>query len=418
MADTGSSTPPRCPVDLFDPQTMQDWFPAYDRLRTEAPVSRLPGDDEIYVLTRYADVMYCLRHPELFPHGRSAKTLLRTAAARTYWDTHGWRKQTPLGSNPPEHRHYRALIDDCFDAPAARRAAPMIRQITDELLDRWEPGSPVDVVADFALPLPVDVITRLLGFNAADIPQLRIWSAAWVMPYHLNLTAEQELYVAEQGVAFQRHIHALAERRRRDPADDVISRLATTTIDLPGEDGPRPLHDWELINIVDHLYIGGNETTTFAITSAVRTLLEQPDLAARLRADPSLVAPLVEENLRLESPTQGLFRLVARDVELSGVTIPAGSTVHLRYGAANRDPEMFPRPATVDLDRANTRRHVAFASGEHLCPGAELSRLEQVVALTRIVERFPGLRLAEGNDFRHQQSFVLWALERLLVHVG
>jgi len=126
-----------------------------------------------------------------------------------------------------------------------------------------------------------------------------------------------------------------------------------------------------------------------------------------------LVEPFVEEALRLESPTQGLYRRVARDTELAGVALPAGSTVHIRYAAANRDPAMFPHPDRVDLQRTNTRRHMAFSLGEHHCPGEGLSRLEQRMALTSVLDRLAGLRLADSNDFAHEPGFVLRALTRL-----
>jgi cytochrome P450 len=404
-------------VDLFDPAVQQDWYPTYDLLREQAPVYRIPGSD-MYVLTRYADVQYALRHPELFPNGRGANTLLATDTAKNYWAEHGWRKQTPLGSNPPEHRLYRELIDHFFDARAAQTARPMAEDIAGRLLDDWAGQQHVEFVAGFALPLPVEIITRIIGFPVGDIPQLRVWSAAWVMPFHMRLTPDEEMYVAEQGVAFQRYINAMANERRVHPTDDVLSHLATATIDLPGGGGPRPLEDWEIINLVDHLFIGGNETTTFALTSGLMLILQDAALESRLRADPSLIPEFVEENLRLESPTQGLFRLVAADVTLSGTTIPAGATVHLRYAAANRDGSVFTCPADVDLERTNKRRHVAFAVGEHHCPGAELSRMEQIVAFTELLRRFPVLRLSGTNDFHRQSSFVLRALEALHLEIG
>ncbi len=404
-------------VDLFDPETQQNWYPTYDALREQAPVYRMPGTD-IYVLTKYDDVQYALRHPELFPNGRGANTLLATEAAKNYWAEHGWKKQTPLGANPPEHRFYRDLIDRFFDAPAAARAKPMVEQLVTDLLDKWNDRRQIEFVEDFALPLPVEIITRLIGFPIGDIAQLRVWSAAWVMPFHMQLTPDEEMYVAEQGVAFQRYIHQLACERRADPADDVISHLASAHMQLPGGTGTRALEDWEIINIVDHLFIGGNETTTFALTSGLMLLLQNPELQLRLRRDPSLMAEFVEENLRLESPTQGLFRLAANDIEISGTTVPAGATVHLRYAAANRDGAVFRCPAELDLDRPNKRRHMAFAVGEHHCPGAELSRMEQTLAFNEILRRFPSLRLSATNDYQRQPSFVLRALKALHVEIG
>ena len=398
-------------VNLFDPEVEQHWYPTYDQLRAECPVYKMP-ESGIYFLTKFGDVQYALRHPELFPNGRGTNSLLKTEQARSYWDKHGFRKQTPLGTNPPEHRAYRELIDHFFDARGTQTVRPMIEDTVERLLDTWRGRTDIDFVRDFAEPLPVEIITRMLGFPVSDIPQLRVWSSAWVMPFRMNLTPDEEMYVAEQGVAFQRYIHEIANERRVSPTDDVISHLAHARL---GDE--RLLEDWEIINIVDHLYIGGNETTTFALTSGIWLMLSRPTVEARLRADQTLVTEFVEEVLRLESPTQGLFRTAARDIELSGVEIPAGATVHLRYGAANRDPAMFECPAEVDLDRANKRRHVAFATGEHQCPGADLSRVEQVVALTAILRRFSALKLSDRNDYRWQSGFVLHALKELHLEV-
>jgi cytochrome P450 len=399
-------------IDLFDPATQQDWYPTYDRMRTECPAYRMPGTDT-FVLTRYDDVHRALRRAGEFPNGAGTKSLLGNADARRYWDEHGWPKRTPLGTNPPEHRYYRHLIDGFFDAVGAARYRTTIADTVERLIDAWRGHSTVDYVAEFATPLPVEIITRMIGFPAADIPQLKIWSAAWVMPFAMNLTADEQMYVAEQGVEFQRYIHEIAEQRRTDPAEDVISHLVHARFHdvTTGED--RPLEAWEIINIVDHLYIGGNETTTFALASGVWLMLRQPEVLARLQREPGLIGNFVEEVLRLESPTQGLFRAAPNGCTVGDIEVPAGATLHLRYGAANRDPEMFPNPDVLDLDRPNSRRHVAFAVGEHVCPGAELSRLEQTIAHETLLRRVAGLRLASDNDFSHHPGFVLRALNHL-----
>ena len=392
-------------IDLFDPATQEDWFPTYRRLRDEQPVYRMPGTN-IHVVTRYDDVLYVLRHQELFPTGSGST---RTAAAREVYETKGWARITPLSTNPPDHRNYRELVDGFFDAKGSRHWQPIIEATIADLLDDMEAAGSADYVEAFALPLPVRVITRVLGFPAADIPQLKAWSSAWVLPFSGPLTPDQEVWVAEQVVEFQHYIHHHIEAKRAEPGDDVLSSLVDARFG-----GDRPLSDHEIITIIDHLYIGGNETTTFALTSALWLLLREPGLYARVRADRSLVEPFIEEALRMESPTQGLYRAVAVDTAIGGVPVPAGATLHIRYGAANRDERMFPDPDTVHLDRANVRRHMAFSLGEHHCPGSGLSRLEQQLALNAVLDRLPDLRLTPGrNDFRHLPGFVLRALNEL-----
>ena len=400
-------------IDLSDPATQQDWYPSYDRLRAEAPVHRVPGSNT-YVVTRYDLVLHVLRHQEVFPSGTGLTG--RTSGARAVYEARGWQRLAPLGGNPPEHRHYRALVDHFFDRAGAQRYREAIQTAIDDLLDemvrsgdRDDDGvGRADFMQSFALPLPVRMITDILGFPARDIDRLKPWSSAWVLPFAGGLTDEQEVWVATQVVEFQEYIQQWVTAKRADPADDVISAL---TVARYGDE--RPLTDPEIISIIDHLYIGGNETTTFALTSALWILLREPGLLQQVLADRSLIEPFVEESLRLESPTQGLFRRVARDTELGGVALPEGSVVHIRYAAANRDPAMFPQPDRVDVQRPNLRRHMAFSLGEHHCPGEGLSRLEQTMALSAVVDRLPGLRLADTNDFAHQPGFVLRALTRL-----
>ncbi len=400
-----TDTRPSCPIDLYDPAIQEDPYPTYRRLRDEAPVYNVAGTS-LYVVSRYEDVLHVLRHQDRFPTGTS---ILRHEAARRVYEERGRKRTTPLSTNPPEHRAYRALVDHLFDAGGAERWRPYVESVITELLDGFAHRGRVEYVEAFALPLPVRVITRMLGFPDEDIPTLKAWSAAWVLPFSGGLTEEQEVFVAEQVVDFHDYIAGWIAEKRRDPGDDVLSSLTMARL----ADG-RPLTDQEIITITDHLYIGGNETTTFALTSALWILLREPGLRDALIADPGKVDAFVEEVLRLESPTQGLYRSVPTETELAGVTIPSGSVVHIRYAAANRDKRMFPEPDRVDLDRPNLRRHMAFSLGEHHCPGAGLSRLEQRLALSAVLDRLPGLRLTEGaNDFSHHPGFVLRAMREL-----
>ena len=403
-------------LDLLDPAVQEDWYPAYDALREQAPVWRSPTGE--FVLTRYRELHYVLRHPELFPNAEPGENPLVTSeAALAIYATKGWPRRSVLATNPPEHKAYRGLVDQWFDLRAAEQARPVMVEMANGLVDEWIHEGHVEFVSRFALPLPVLVITSLLGLPLADIPQLKAWSAAWVLPFARGLSEEQERDVAEQGVAFQRYIHDHVQARRCAPGDDILSHLAVATLSLP--EGDRRLTDGEIVNIVDHLFIGGNETTAFALASGLCLLLERPEVHARLRADPLLIPAFVEESLRLESPTQGLWRMVAEDVELDGVPIAKGSVLHLRYGAANRDAAMFPDPERLDLDRRNSGRHLAFSAGEHRCPGADLSRVEQHVAFEVLLSRLDELRLTPGaNDFTHLPGFVLRALRELHVSFG
>jgi cytochrome P450 len=407
--------PPLTPadVDLFAPATMEDWYPAYDVLREQAPVWQMPGT-RTYVLTRYEDVAEVLRRTDVFGRGGARDAPARSIPERVaeIYRRDGWPRVTYLATEPPVHRQYRDLVDHFFTPAGADRRRPLIQSIVDHLLGTVAPLGRCEFMASFAVPLPVRVITEMMGFPAEDIPQLKVWSEAWVLPVKGTLTADEEEYAGAQGVAFQRYIHATMQAKRAQPDDSVISHLVNEARFA----GERPLRDEEVISIVDHLYIGGNETTTFALTNGMYLLLTVPGALEALRADTTLVRQFVEESLRLESPTMGLNRVVWQDVEIGGVAIPKGSTVHLRYAAANRDHRTFPDPTRLDLERANSARHVAFSYGETHCPGAGLSRLEQVVAFTSLVARLPGLRLTPGrNDFTHHANFTLRAMKELWI---
>lgn len=392
-------------IDLFDPAVQEDWFPTYRRLQDDAPVFLIPGTNT-YVVSRYADVMRVLRHQDVFPSGTGLTN--RHAGAVEVYAQRGWDRMAPLSINPPDHREYRKLVDHHFSAVGSESNTEQIQSVIDSLIDGFAGDGRADIMEAFALPLPVRMITSILGFPDDDLERLKAWSSAWVLPFAGGLTDEQHVWVAEQVVEFQAYIQDRLDAKRAQPGDDVLSKLAAARFR-----DERPLTDPEIISIIDHLYIGGNETTTFALTSALWILLREPGLYERVRDDRSLVRPFLEEAMRLESPTQGLYRRVAADTELGGVALAEGSTVHIRYAAANRDPEMFPEPDRVDLERPNMLRHMAFSLGEHHCPGEGLSRLEQRMALNTILDRLPELRLSADNDFTHAPGFVLRSLNRL-----
>ena len=232
------------------------------------------------------------------------------------------------------------------------------------------------------------------------------------MVFKMSLTHEEQMYAAERGVEFQKYIEGFIDERRANPGEDVLSHLAARALYA----GERPLSNAEIVGIISHLYIGGNETTTFALTSALWLLTQDPALWQRLKEDRSRVRFFVEETLRLESPTQGLFRVTVQDEELRGVKIPAGSVLHLRFAAANRDADEFSCPDDLDLERPNAAKHVAFSQGEHMCPGAGLSRLEQNITWETMLDRVERFDLVPGaNDFTHLPGFVLRGLKELHV---
>jgi cytochrome P450 len=392
-------------VDLFSAETQEDWYPTYQYLRDEQPVYRVPGTDD-YVISRYHDIMHVLRHQKTFPTGASKR---RSVAAQQVYDRGGWERMTPLGTNPPIHRAYRELVDRLVGGDGLVQWRGFVEESIDLLFATFERAGQVEWISQYSSKLPSRVITGMLGLPLEDLDQLRTWSSAWVLPFIRKLEPDEDVWVAEQVVEFYAYLTAAIGEKRRHPGDDIITSLSQANFA-----GERPLTDQEIITIVDHLFIGGNETTTFAMASGLWILLREPGLYDRLANDRGRIPDFVEEVLRIESPTQGLWRAVAEDTTIDGCKIPAGSTVHLRYASANRDERVFACPAHVDLDRPNSRRHMAFSLGEHHCPGAELTRLEQALTFEAIFDRLPNLRFTDGrNDFTHTPMFAMRSLKEL-----
>jgi len=396
--------------DLFGPDANRGWFETYRQLREREPVYRVPGTN-MFVLTRYDDIAMVVRNSAQFSneadrHG--GEPLLLCPEARAIFDQKGWPKAFPLSGDPPEHKRFRALVNHFFTGERLEASRALIERHVHRLIDQLPQQGEVEFIAAFAEPLPAAVIADLLGLPQEDNDDLKRWSYAWALPFARGLSREQEVWVAEQGVEFQHYLKRHIEQRRAEPRDDIISELAHARL------AGRALSDGEIISMIDHLYIGGNETTAYALASALWLMLRDRSVYEALLEDPKRIKNFTEEVLRLESPTQGLYRTATCDTEIRGVTIPRGATLHMRFAAANRDPEVFAEPDCIRFDRPNAMQHMAFSQAEHHCPGSGLSRLEMQVAIAALIERVGGLRLAEGrNDFEHHPGFVLRALKEL-----
>ena len=393
-------------VDVFAPETIENWYPTYDLLRTEAPIYHVPGT-KTYFLTRYEDIYHVLRKTDLYRRGAgTSRPLLSDKEALQMFKENGWPKQTVLGSNPPEHRRYRDMVDHFFSVIGAEKQTTLITSLVNALIDDWINDGEVEYVKSFAEPLPSMVITTMMGFPLEDLEKLKVWSEAWVAPFSLQLNAEEERQAAQHMVDFQHYIHGHVLERRESPGEDVISYLISNPVKL--HSGTRMLTDTEIINMIDHLYIGGNETTTFALTSGLWLLIQNPSLQEELRNAPQKARSFVEEVLRLESPTQGMDRHTTEETEINGVKIPKGAHIHIRYAAANRDERQFACPMEIDVNRENAHKHLAFSLGETHCPGAGLTRLEQTIAVQTLLERMENFDFSPGkNSFQHHLNFTL-----------
>ena len=416
MTDTTCPFSNASEIDFMDPLVQENWFEAYDVIREESPAYFMPQIG-MYVLTRYDDIESVLKQPRKFTAGpdvEDTEPLIKFEQARALYDEKGWPRYTPLGENLPRHAHYRALVDPALTAAAIKEKEPFIRAIINELIDDWIAEGEIAFIEKFAEPLPMMVIAELLGFPRMDLPQLKVWSGAWVLPFSRGLTLEQEMQAVSLHIELQHYIFDTMNHKRKTPGNDIITRLLNTEVEDADTGKKRALTDAEIIGITDHLLIGGNETTTFALSNGLWLLFRNPEAYQTLQAEPALIRNFVEEALRIESPTQGLYRFVTEDCEIGGVKIPKGATLSIRYGAGNHDPDRFPEPATPKLDRKNAGRHLAFGMGEHVCPGAALSRFEQRWAWEILFQRLANMRpTPEKNDYKHIPGIWVRALKEI-----
>jgi cytochrome P450 len=398
---------------FFDPEVIENPFDFYAAARREAPIYNLP-DTDIYFVSRYDDVRKVLKNTEIFSNDFADKLnvpLKNPEAEKVYLSGYA-PADTMLTLDPPRHRVYRNLVNKVFSNKRVESMQGYMEQITNELIDEWIDEGEVDLLNRFCVPFPVWVIADQLGVPRSDLPLFKSWSDAFASRLSGFADEAQELEDAKLIVQFQHYFVDMIDKRREDPQDNIISDLAHATID----EG-RKLSYEEMLSILQQVLVAGNETSTATIAGGVLHLIQNPDEFAKLKADSSLIPNAVEEILRLETPSCGLWRVVKQDTEMHGVKIPAGSMMMVRFASANRDERVFDDGEKMDVCRHNADDNLAFGQGVHFCLGAQLARKELNVAFTHLLRRTTNWRLTEGkNNLRHWPNLILRGLEQL--HIG
>ena len=399
--------------DAFaNPEVIEQPYDYYDLLRRQEEIfySDLL---QAYFVTRQADAEQIMNNPHVF----SSRPLASTHSMTTFMN-----RYHPIyeraGTHPPietlvttdgdVHRRYRSSVDKAFGPAAVRQLEPVIKQVVDELIDQFIDLGQVDIYNEFCLKLPLIIMCLMVGLPKEDALFLKQSADASVnLALAAFETEQRRIELHEQQCRLHLYFQQYLDRYRTTPRDNLISKLIHLV-----PDGGMPFTDQELMSLLTVINVGGNETTTNGLGSALSLCFANTELQEYLRAHPQDIAKFVEEALRFESPVATMPRWVKEDIVVGNTHLPAGSMVQISFAAINRDPDAFSCPAYFDIDRSC--RHMAFGKGPHFCLGARLARAELTIALQCILERMGNIRIDNDNEpLAHEPKLIVRALKKL-----
>ena len=406
-ADAAETVTDSDELGLFDDAVagdVRDPYPELAEARRQHPVQQLDSSlmpheegQEVFFVYRHEDIAQVLRDAETFSSAHIIDLIMGPVMG----------EHIMLGMDDPQHRRYRALVSTAFRQKVlAQWENELVVSVATELIDGFAGLGHADLVPEFNFPFPTQVISGILGLPREDYRQFQRWSTA-ILSFFTRL---DEAVRASQEV--KDYMAVILAERRREPREDLISELAHA--ELEGE----RLSDEEIFSFLRLLLPAGVETTYRATGNMLFSLLSSPEQLAAVRADRDLVPQTIEESLRLETPLLNITRLATRDTELSGVSIPASSTVMLMLAAANRDESRYAEPDEFDIHRESPKPHISFGHGPHACLGTHLARLEMRVSLNLLLDRLPNLRLDPAGDDPHIRGQVFRSPTSLPVQFG
>lgn len=383
----------------YDPKFRANPYPLYHQLRSVEPIHQSFAG--MWVITRYADAKAVLRDPR-FCVNKMPKNVKHKSHSLEQGDFNTLAQAIDkwlIYLDPPEHTRLRGLISKAFSSTSVNILRPQIQKITDELIGKVRHKGFMDIISDFACPLPCNVIAAILGIPVED----------WFKAYHwsdelsniLDPLSSVQGYEQMNKVAleFTDYFKSLIAQRQKSPQQDLLSALIAV------KEQENKLSEEEIISVCMLLFLTGEETTVNLIGNGMLALLSHPEQMQQIKTQPMLIQSAVEEILRYDSPIQITTRVATEDVVLDGVTVRCGEKVLVVLGAANRDPAQFPAPDRFDITRANNN-HLAFADGIHYCLGAVLTRIEGEIAINALVQQLPDLQLSQDRvEWRKKVAF-------------
>jgi cytochrome P450 len=393
-------------ADLANPAVLPDPYPVLAGLRAASPFTELDG--AFVVVGRHADCSAVLRDPRA--SSERDKSLVAPAIPRRTRE-----RPSFLSLDPPDHTRLRRLVSKAFTARTIARLKPRIRAVTGELLGAAAAAGQLEVVSQLAYPLPVRIISEMLGVPVEDHPRFAGWSArlaSSVQPgFGIDAAQAQARATAAQVASdeFAAYFSELIALRRAQPTEDLLSEM------ISAEDAGQKLTEDELIATCILLLVAGHETTVGLISNAILALLRHPGQLALLQEDPSLAAAAVEETLRYDAPVQMTGRVARGGMQIGNVAARDGALVLLLLAATGRDPDAFTDPDTFDIRRRGAANHLAFAAGPHFCLGAPLARLEATIALQEFATRLAAPEL-DPDALRYKPNLNLRGPDQLVVH--
>lgn len=387
-------------INFNDEAFIENPYPALQELRLQnKPVFH--EETGLYLAATHADANAVLRT-------RTLGRIFKPREPEEDWNTFNWlHSDSLLDSEPPKHTRLRSLLVKAFNKNKIDSLKPDVERITQELLNKIKDQETFDVIADFAEPLPVKVIAKLLGFPDEDEHLLRPWSQAIVKMYEVNQTEQTQSQAKRASQEFADYVKNLMEERKRNPGSDLISDLAAVE-----EDGQK-LNTQELIATCILLLNAGHEASVNGFGNGFVAMLNRPDQFDLYKSNPfGLAATAIDEFIRFDAPLHLFERTATEDTEIGGVTVKQGQKIAALLGSANRDETVFENPTEMDITR-NPNPHIGFGAGIHFCIGAPLARMEMTTSLPALITEFPNLKLA-GEPVR-RPGFVLRGYEQVLV---